>query len=192
MSITEAQFERALYIDLEWNCWDGPPVPGRYQEIIEIGVVEVDLAALETLREKDYRIRPRQLDISIRCMQITGLTASDLRSAPRFPEVLGQFERDFNPRQMLCCTWGADAHVLASECGRHKLACPLRNRLDVSQLFSQSFLLRQQPSLQNAITIAGLPFDGITHTALADARNTARVHAEIIRRMRCEQAPEIL
>lgn len=180
----DAQHERALYIDLEWNCWDGPPIPGRYQDIIEIGVVEVRLDTLEMIGEKDYLIRPRLVDISAACTQLTGLTAEDLKKAPPFLDVLRRFEEDFQPRGKLCCAWGSDASVLDSACSRYKVPCPLRNRVDVSQLFWHSFLLKDQPSLRTAVEIAGIPFDGIAHTALGDARNTARVHAEIIRRMR--------
>ena len=149
----------------------------------------MDLVTLETTREKDYLICPRPLDISAACTQITGLTAEDLKSASSFAEVIEQFEKHFSPREKLCCTWGSDAHVLASACSRYRIPCPLRNRLDVSQLFWHCFLLRQQPSLRTAIEIAALPFDRIAHTALGDARNTARVHAEIIRRMRRQPSP---
>jgi inhibitor of KinA sporulation pathway (predicted exonuclease) len=187
MTTVEAQHERALYIDLEWNCWDGLPVPGRHQDIIEIGVVEVRLDTLETVREKDYLIRPRPLDISAACTKITGLTADDLKKAPQFVDVIKQFKEDFRPREKLCCAWGDDASVLDSACSRHRVPCPLRNRMDMSRLFWHSFLLKDQPSLRKAIEMVGIPFDGIAHTALSDARNTARVHAEIIRRMRQER-----
>ena len=80
----DTRHQCAIYIDLEWNCWDGPPIPGRHQDVIEIGVVEVYLDTLERIREKDYLIRPRHLDISLACTQITGLTADDLKSAPSF------------------------------------------------------------------------------------------------------------
>lgn len=49
MNMNDAQRQRAIYIDLEWNCWDGPPIPGRHQEVIEIGVVEVRLDSLEMI-----------------------------------------------------------------------------------------------------------------------------------------------
>jgi inhibitor of KinA sporulation pathway (predicted exonuclease) len=186
MTAVDAQHEHALYIDLEWNCWDAAPIPGRHQEIIEIGVVEVRLDTLEMIGEKDYLIRPRLLDISAACTQITGLTAEDLKQAPPFPDVLRQFEEDFQPQGKLCCAWGNDASVLDSACSRHKVPCPLRNRVDVGLLFWHIFLLKDQPSLRKAIEIIGIPYDGIAHTALGDARNTARVHAEIIRRMKRE------
>jgi inhibitor of KinA sporulation pathway (predicted exonuclease) len=59
-------------------------------------------------------------------------------------------------------------------------------------LFSRLFLIKQQVNLAKAIEILGLGFDGTPHSALADARNTARVHAAIIRRMRREPDPRLL
>ena len=84
----------------------------------------------------------------------------------------------------MCCTWGHDSEFLAEACGRYKLRSPLRNCVDVAQLFWRNFLLRSQPSLRAAMDALGIEFDGIAHTALADARNTARVHAAMTRRMR--------
>jgi len=37
-----------------------------------------------------------------------------------------------------------------------------------------------------------MSFDGMPDTALADARNTARVHAAVIRRMRREPEPQLV
>lgn len=184
MSGSETQHERAVYVDLEWNCWDGAKRSTEHQEIIEIGAVELDIQTLKVMQEKSYLIRPRPFDISQRCTMITGLSAEDLRSAPSFAEVMAQFEKDFTPKEKVCCTWGNDGDVLAVSCGRYKVRSPLRNCVDVAQLFWRSFLLRSQPSLQSAMDMMGLEFDGIAHTALADARNTARVHAAMIRRIR--------
>jgi inhibitor of KinA sporulation pathway (predicted exonuclease) len=87
-----------LYIDLELTCWEGPIPPGRYTEIIEIGLVEVDLHSLEITREAAYLIRPRHLDISEACTRITRLPVDDLRHASRLPKVVMQLENEFVPR----------------------------------------------------------------------------------------------
>jgi hypothetical protein len=58
------------------------------------------------------------------------------------------------------------------------------DRQPESHLCPRLFLLKQQVSLEKAIEILELAFDGMPHTALADPRNTARVHAALIRRMR--------
>jgi hypothetical protein len=60
------QFERAVYIDLEWNCWGSTKATTQHREIIEIGAVELNLKTLELALEKVYLIRPRPFDISDR------------------------------------------------------------------------------------------------------------------------------
>ena len=179
----------AVYIDLELTCWDGPPAPGRKPEIIEIGAVEMNLSDLTIVREAAYLIRPRHLDVSTRCTNLTGIVLQDLRSAPRFSEALARFVSDFTPGEKLCCCWGRDADLLRAECRECHTAFPLRNVMDVGQLFWHLSLLKLQPSLQNAVAMMDLAFVGVPHTALADARNTALVHAAILRRQRRQAEP---
>jgi hypothetical protein len=64
--------------------------------------------------------------------------------------------------------------------------------LDLAQLFQGLFLLKQTASLRDAIGMLELEFDGVPHGALVDARNTARVHAAVIRRMRRQPEPSSL
>ena len=65
--------DRAIYLDLEWSCGEGAIPAGRYPELIEIGAVEVELRNLTTVKEAAYLIRPRFIDVSVFCTQITGL-----------------------------------------------------------------------------------------------------------------------
>ncbi len=184
----------ALYIDLELNCWNGPPPAGRAPEIIEIGAVEVDLNDLRLVREAAYFIRPRHLYVSTRCTNLTGIMQEDLESAPRFPEVLARFIADFAPAEKLCCCWGRDADLLQAECRKHQVPFPLRNIRDIAQLFWHLSLRRDQPGLQTAVELMGLVFSGVPHTALADARNLALVHTALLRRQRRQiepTAPEV-
>ena len=178
------QHQHALYFDLEFTCWDAAVPVGRKPEIIEIGAVEADLNSLAIVREAAYLIRPRHLDISNRCTSITGLTRDDLREAPSFEEVFERFVREFDPQRKLCGTWGRDANIFSEACRAHGLRTPLRHIVDVGELFWRAFLLRELPGLRAAVEMLGLEFDGAPHMALADARNTAHVHAAIIRRMR--------
>jgi inhibitor of KinA sporulation pathway (predicted exonuclease) len=159
------------------------------QEIIEIGVVEMDLQTLETTRENSYFVRPKRWEITERCTELTGITRDDIKSARPFPQVIAAVTQEFSPAKTLCCAWGNDAGLIAAACQVHGLKTPLRYRLDLSQLFQSAFLLRQTPSLHNAVEMLSLNFDGVPHGALADARNTARVHAAVIRRMRRQPDP---
>jgi inhibitor of KinA sporulation pathway (predicted exonuclease) len=189
MKAISAPYECALYLDLEWTCWDGPRADGRSPEIIEIGVAETDLQSLDIRREAAYLVRPKHIEISLRCTQLTGISASDLKTAQRFPEVLQQFEADFHPREQICYTWGNDTDIFANSCRTHRLRSPFRNVVDLSRFFQHAFLLSNQPSLRSAIDLLELPFDGVVHTALADARNTARVHLALLRQFRRKPDP---
>ena len=71
---------RSLYIDVELTCWAEPPPTGMKQEIIEIGLAEMDLNTLVIAREKACFVRPRMWDISDRCTQLTGISNDDIRS----------------------------------------------------------------------------------------------------------------
>jgi len=189
MTADDAYHTSGLYIDVELTCWSGPPPPGMKQEIIEIGVVEMDLLALKIIREAAYFVRPRRWEISKKCTKLTGITNEHIRTARPFTEVLTAFTEEFQPSKKLCGTWGDDASLIADACDREGMKSPLRNLLDVGQLFRTVFLMKQQSSLRKAIEMLNLEFDGVSHSALADAKNTARVHAAIIRRMRREPDP---
>jgi inhibitor of KinA sporulation pathway (predicted exonuclease) len=63
---------------------------------------------------------------------------------------------------------------------------PFRNVLDLAPFFQSLFLLKQMSSLHNAVSTLCFDFDGVPHGALPDARNTALLHAEVLRRMRRE------
>jgi inhibitor of KinA sporulation pathway (predicted exonuclease) len=189
MTTDDAYHTSGLYIDVELTCWSGPPPPGMKQEIIEIGVVEMDLLTLKITRETAYFVRPRRWEISRKCTKLTGITNEDIRTARPFTEVLAVFTNEFQPSKKLCGTWGEDASLIADACGREGMKSPLRNLLDVGQLFRCAFLLKEQSSLRKAVEMLDFEFDGVPHSALADAKNTARVHAAIIRRMRREPEP---
>lgn len=188
----EKYHARAIYIDVEQSCWTTPPPPGMRQEIIEIALVEMDLRTLEISRERAHFVRPRRWEISERCTELTGIAKEDIQGARSFSEVLQSLTEEFTPGKALCCAWGNDAGLIEATCRAHGLKTPLRYRLDLSQLFPWLLLLKQIPSLHDAVEMLGLDFDGVPHGALVDARNTARVHATLIRRMRREPDPVAL
>jgi inhibitor of KinA sporulation pathway (predicted exonuclease) len=159
------------------------------QEIIEIGLVEMDLHTLEITRESAHFVRPKRWEISDRCTKMTGITKDDIQNARPFPAVIEALKEEFVPSKAQCCAWGHDADLVASTCQAHGFKTPLRYQVDMSRLFQELFLLKQTPGLRDAVEMLGLDFDGVPHGALVDARNTARVHAAVIRRMRQQLEP---
>jgi inhibitor of KinA sporulation pathway (predicted exonuclease) len=183
---TPNTIQAALYLDLELNC------PERFRpgdadpEIIEIGIVELDTASLRIVRERDYLVRPHR-DISRRCTKITGLTNEDFKGAKPFTDVIAGICSEW-PGRAISIAWGEDGATLTRASRQCRLQMPFRRSIDLSQVVRQALLFENQLSLRAALELLGLEFDGCAHMALADARNTALLHAEIMRRLRAPGA----
>jgi len=183
------QYAEALYLDLEWTCWNSPPPLGMKQEIIEIGIVVMDLNELRMLDEASYFVRPCRWEISQKCTDLTGITDQDIRNARPFAEVLQDLLKRFHPKERPCCTWGDDMPVLARACSSVGQMNPFRRSIDLSRVFQGAFAIKENVGLRTATEMLAMTFDGIPHGALPDARNTAMVHAAILRRLRLEPEP---
>jgi inhibitor of KinA sporulation pathway (predicted exonuclease) len=185
MSDSLLSFTSVLYIDLELTCWDTAPSPGLRQEIIEIGVVEMDLDRLEITREAKHYVRPAGLwEISDYCTKITGITREDVLGAQPLEKVLNNLSDVFNPTTKWTVAWGQDVTVLQRACNLAGINTPFRRQLDLCRLFRELFLVDDQPSLKAAVDSLGMAFEGVPHGALPDARNTARIHADILQKLR--------
>lgn len=189
MAVDNVHHTHALYLDLEWTCWNAPPPPGMQQEIIEIGIVEMDLLTLNITQEASYFVRPRRWEISPKCTRLTGITTEDIQKAKPLDEVLSVLTKKFRPANKPCCTWGDDVSVIARTCASLGLVSPFRRPIDLSKVFQGLFATKDQLSLGRAIQMLEMEFVGIPHGALPDARNAARLHSSILRRMRREPDP---
>ena len=178
--------QSALYLDLEMNCPDRFRPGAVDPEIVEIGVVELDVVNLEVLREVNYLVRPLH-PISRRCSKITGLVDDDFKGARPFRDVIADIQAQW-PGRSTGVAWGDDGAILARACRQYRVRMPFRRFIDLSQIVRQTLLFENQLKLRAALELLGLEFDGCAHMALADARNTARLHAEIMRRMRAPGA----
>jgi len=173
-----------LYLDLELTCWDTTPPNGMQPEIIEIGIVEMDLNELSLTREQAYFVRPRRWDISEKCTSLTGIAAEDVKSARPLDQIVALIAQQFAPLPRVCCAWGDDVARLAAKCEAIGIESPFRRSVDLSVLLQHLLVAPGQMSLSAAMQFFGLAFDGVPHGALVDARNTARLHASILRRLR--------
>jgi inhibitor of KinA sporulation pathway (predicted exonuclease) len=183
---TPNPFQSALYLDLEMNCPDRS-IPGvAAPEIIEVGIVELDVVSLEIVRETNYLVRP-QREISRRCTRITGLAGDDFKGAKPFKEVIADICAQW-PGKPTGIAWGDDGAILERACRQFHVAMPFRRFIDLSQVLRDVLLLQNPMGLRGAVDMLGLSFDGCAHMAVADARNAARIHAEMIRRLRMPPA----
>jgi len=189
MTNSHHYYTRSLYIDLELSCWLGHPPDGLDNNIIQIGLVEADLITLSISRRKAYYIKPAQFEISKYCTELTGITHQHIIKYGRpLTEVMTSIQNEYGPKNKMCFAWGNDNNSIQNECLQNNIANPFgRTIIDLGTLFRGTFLMKNRMKLKDALTFLGLPFEGTAHDALVDAENTAKLHLEMIRRLRGTQ-----
>lgn len=164
-------------IDLETNGVDYPEI-----KITEIGAV---LLEATTLREKaSFKMYVDGRPLSPRSIEITGITEKTLEGTKGFG-VAGQVFSDWAYRMgpdFIPASWGThfDIPVLRWEYARNKMKFGLPGKsFCVKSAFYTFCWVRGVPiyrcSVNTALKILGLEFDGKAHDALDDARNEARI-----------------
>ena len=173
------QADHLLVIDFEATCSDQGSVPRDEMEIIEWGAVMVDAHSLAVVGEFESFIRPvRHPRLTPFCTQLTSITQADVDAAPAFAEVLARLRPwlQQHPRHVFC-SWGDyDRKQLQQDCDFHRLPNPIdAPHLNVKRGFSERQGLKKNLGLGEAVTRAGLRFEGTHHRGIDDARNIARL-----------------
>lgn len=176
-----------IVVDLEMN-----PIAKQYKEqragclseIIEIGAVILDedfqeIGSFMTYVKPQYNER-----IEPKIVKLTGITTELVHDAPSFEEAFQMFVSFCNSikGEVEICQWSdSDRRQIEKEMllkgyemneyEKGLMEC----WVDFQREFDQQLGLERQVSLKNALTYAGLDFEGRQHDALFDARNTAEL-----------------
>lgn len=176
---------RCLYLDCEYQCWDGQQQPqGFTNDIIQIGIVEADLDRLVVTRLSGYLVRPQACQISPFCRELTGIDERDLLTRGRpFSERMASIQKKYGPASKVCLTWGDERRPIDRECLRHKVINPF-TFVNLGWLYRSSYGIGHNVGLKDALRDFGMEFEGRQHDAVWDAYNTARVHFALLQRLR--------
>ncbi|MFD1146382.1 exonuclease domain-containing protein [Saccharothrix hoggarensis] len=160
-------------IDVEATCWDGDPPPGQVNEIIEIGLTTVDLAAGERVGRNRVLVRPERSAVSPFCTELTGLTQAEVDTGVTFAEACRLLEVEHEAGVRPWASWGDyDRKQFARQC--RDVRYPFgRRHWNAKLVFSQAHGLRKRPGMAQALKIAGLPLEGRHHRGEDDAWNIA-------------------
>ena len=169
-------------IDFEATCWEEERPAD--QEVIECGCVTMERETRRLTGEFSTYVRPvRYPDLSDYCSALTGITQTDVDTAPTFPYALGMMVDWLgDPLQYTFCAWGDfDRYILRAACRFHRVPFPFDDEyIDIKPVFIENVAGRSVP-LQRALDMLGLEPEGRLHRAVDDARNTARIWAELLR-----------
>ncbi len=148
------------------------------QEVIEFGAVKLgeDMTETDSFRAL---VKPALGEIPPRYAQLTGITNDMVAEAPDFETVLGQFAAWCEDAETVYAWSGSDLDQLRGEVKMKGIDFPLEalagKWADFQKIFTRAVGLKRELSLEQAVNIANISFEGHQHDALWDARNTAEL-----------------
>ena len=148
------------------------------QEVIEFGAVKLgeDMTETDSFRAL---VKPAMGEIPPRYAQLTGITNDMVAEAPDFETVLGQFAAWCEDAETVYAWSGSDLDQLRGEVKMKGIDFPLEalagKWADFQKIFTRAVGLKRELSLEQAVNIANINFEGHQHDALWDARNTAEL-----------------
>lgn len=190
-----ADLGRLILVDIEATCWETKEEQGdRPNEIIEIGVCELNLRT-GVLRDPDsYVVKPRFTEVSPFCTQLTGWTPEQVAEGGDIGDTLKAIGADYGfDRDTLWGSYGEFDRIKLASDGRasvhglygiHRGDNPfvrLRSHLNLKTIFALRAGLREEVAMDKALRIAGLPLVGRHHSGADDAYNIARLAWDVLR-----------
>lgn len=183
------KYNNFFVVDLEAQCWDDNnerPL-GYEQEIIEIGIVRIDLQTLEIHKCEEFLIRPRNMLISKFCEDLTSITEDQLKEKGvdlgyATKRIIQKYATSHAPWG----SWGSyDARHLGRECERLSVKSPMSScHVNIKSIVCPFFGWKKELGLQAAMDALGMEMEGTHHRGNDDAYNTARVYLEILKKFR--------
>lgn len=153
-------------------------------EIIQIGAVKLD-EDLKTVATFDIYIKPAiYKEINPVVAELTGITATQLKSGDPFPAACKSFLEFIGERENTLCVWGmSDLKILYKNAIYHNLDTALlpKRYLNLQPLVPKFLKLpgNKLLSLKTAAELLNIPTADNFHNALCDARYTALIFERI-------------
>ncbi|GAA3460053.1 exonuclease domain-containing protein [Saccharothrix longispora] len=171
-------------VDVEATCWDGQPPPGQVNEIVEVGLTVVDLAARTRVSRHGVLVRPRRSTVSAFCTGLTGLTQAEVDGGVPFAEACRLLAEEHAAGTRPWVSWGDyDRNQFGRQCRATGVRYPFgRHHTNARAVFTRAHGLRRRPGMAQALEIAGLPLEGRHHRGEDDAWNIAALVLDLVAR----------
>ena len=185
----EQYYPYLVVIDYEATCEKNNPHDFLH-EIIEFPAVLISTENNEIVDEFHSYCKPILNPIlSSFCTELTGITQSQVMSAPEFPDVLDMFLEWMSKHELLAarkCAFITDgswdfSRFLNIQCHLSEIQYPrwARKWINLKKVFGNFYRL-QKPSITSMLQNIGLTFEGRLHCGMDDTRNIAYVVMRMI------------
>lgn len=149
-------------------------------EVVEIGAVRLN-EKYEYVDSFDVLVRPGYSTLSTAFTRLTGITENDILCAPLFDEAMDMFSDWIGSEKFKIYQWSENDRIqIIEECRakgleeKHDVFCR-KHWIDLQRIFGREAGLVRSISLEKAIDLLSLAFEGRMHRACDDARNTAAI-----------------
>lgn len=165
-------------IDFEATCCDKNSFPRHEMEIIEIGLVIVDIDTLEIVDKFQSFVKPvRHKILTPFCKQLTTITQETIDKSDSFKivnERLMKFLGNYGPT---FCSWGFfDKKQLHQDCTYHQVKYPFNDKhINLKEEFAYLQGMNRAPGVGKALSMCKLKFEGTPHRGIDDAINIAKL-----------------
>lgn len=178
--------KRLLVIDVESTCWEPPhSKPGNeIQEIIEVGIAEIDIKELRIVHNEGLLIKPTHSKVSDFCTKLTTLTQKQLdEKGLSYRDVCGELVRTYDSPNKTWASWGDfDRKQFQKDSELKSIRYPFGPRhINIKNLFSVIFGLDKELGLDAALEYLGMKLEGTHHRGIDDARNIAKVFLHLLK-----------
>ena len=191
------EYDYLCVLDFEATC-DRDRVP-QPQEIIEFPVVLLNARTLAVEGEFHHYVRPEHHPrLTPFCTELTGIQQETVDAGTKFAYCLELHRQWLVEHGLLpaadgeaarhtwlsvsCGIWDHD-HMLPTQCAAARVRLPehFKRACDVKRVFRE-VTGHRAGSMPAMLADLGLPLEGRHHSGIDDARNIARIAAELIRR----------
>ena len=185
------KIQRLNIVDIEATAWqDGITPEGKSQkeasEIIEIGIVKLDMKSLEILNKESYLVIPIEyglLGITGYCTKLTGITPQMIiKDGLTIDYALSRMMSEFRTTKYEWASWGDyDRLQFERECKRKGLRYPFHHT-HINLKYALSLLTNQtvQRNVEGMLSFLNMEFEGNPYRALDDAYNITRMYIKVM------------
>ena len=183
-----SKLDKILVVDVEATCWERKEQEGKTNEIIEIGLCELNFTSgigkyLIGERESFF-VTPRYSKVSDYCEKLTGISQAmlDQDSSISFEEACRILREKYNSNQYMWASYGAyDCYMFARQCKREHVKYPFsKTHMNVKNLFALLHQFQTEVGMAEALRYMKIPLEGNHHRAGDDAHNIAKLFAQLL------------
>lgn len=180
-------------VDVESTCWDGDPPPGQMSEIIEIGIVQVDLKTLSVRGKVSIMVRPERSTVSQFCTELTTITQDLVDHGCSLQDACHTLLHDFKSKDSPWASYGDyDRKQFNRVCTALGVPYPFGDRhVNVKTLLAATYGWDREVGMSEALSKLGVELKGTHHRAADDAANIATMFAGMMDSARKAFVPPI-